>query len=193
MLLRVLVVIPLATAVVEEVIFRGASMVSSAAGSTAGPRPCAAHILFACGTCIPHGWTRVALVRTPASAVGSPWSGTFVATFAAGAAFTWLRERSGHLVAPVLFSTSSDSACLRRRLDRERVERPRTVADRCRRERRIASACGAQTPVRRAIAVGHALRFWHRPLRSQQRLGHVWAYSVCSPASAACASAASAA
>ena len=108
MLLRVLVIIPIATAVVEETIFRGVlygllrrrMSVLAAAGVDA--------VLFGLWHVYP------AWLETSGAAIASirPWAtatGTFVATSTAGLAFTWLRQRSGHLLAPILGHTATNS------------------------------------------------------------------------------------
>ena len=108
MLLRVLVVIPLATVVVEEVIFRGVLYGLLRRRLEVWPAAACGAVLFGLWHVYP-AW----LDEGGAGDAGvGPWAavaGTFAATFAAGIALTWLRERSGHLVAPVLCHTATNS------------------------------------------------------------------------------------
>ncbi|MET0909772.1 MAG: CPBP family intramembrane glutamic endopeptidase, partial [Ilumatobacteraceae bacterium] len=108
MLVRVLIVIPLGTVFVEEVIFRGVlhgllrrrfEIVRAALiGAT----------LFGLWHLFPV-WNSYSDVEpTDLNRWGSV-AGTFVATFVAGLGFIWLRHRSQHLAAPILAHIGTNS------------------------------------------------------------------------------------
>lgn len=99
MLVRVLVVIPVGTVLAEELIFRGAldgllRRVMSPARSMA-----LGSLLFGLWHVPP-----IAGDRSPAAVLG-----TVAATTAAGAGFTWLRRRSGSILAPTLAHLGTNS------------------------------------------------------------------------------------
>ena len=99
MVLRVVVIIPIGTVVVEELIFRGA-LDGLLLRVTSPPLAMAAgSVLFGLWHLPPiigdRSWVAVL--------------GTFAATTVAGAAFTWLRRRSGSIVAPMLAHLGTNS------------------------------------------------------------------------------------
>jgi membrane protease YdiL (CAAX protease family) len=108
MALRVLVVIPLGTVLVEEVIFRG--VLHGLLRRRLDIRPAALWGATAFGL-----WHLFPVWRSyDNTAFGdlSRWGtvlGTFVATFIAGLGFIWLRHRSGHLLAPVFAHIATNS------------------------------------------------------------------------------------
>lgn len=99
MLLRVLVVIPLATVIMEELAFRGA--LHALLLRTGGPRWAwvGGAVLFGLWHVFP-AWR---------SATGLTAAATMVATTVAGAVFLWLRVRSGSLLAPALAHLATNS------------------------------------------------------------------------------------
>ncbi len=107
MLLRALVVIPLATVVVEEVAFRGT--LHGLLRRVTSPRwtAVAGAVLFGLWHVFPT-WRGgaagdVEVNRELAAA------GTFAATTAAGFVFVWLRTRSDSLIAPVMLHLATNS------------------------------------------------------------------------------------
>jgi membrane protease YdiL (CAAX protease family) len=98
MALRVLVVIPIGTVLVEELAFRGALYGLLDAASTAGRSMVIGSVLFG-------------LWHVPPILGDSVWIvlGTLVATTVAGAGFIWLRRRSDSLLAPVLAHLATNS------------------------------------------------------------------------------------
>jgi membrane protease YdiL (CAAX protease family) len=108
MALRVLVVIPLGTVLVEEVIFRGVLH---------GLLLRRYDVMRAalCGAVVFGMWHLFPVWRSYDDAAFSDlarWGtivATFAATFVAGLGFTWLRQRSGHLIAPVLAHIATNS------------------------------------------------------------------------------------
>lgn len=109
MLLRILVLIPVGTVVVEELLFRSVlhgllrRMLSIGWASAAGA------VLFGLWHVYPtlHGGAiSPADVDIDASMVVA---GTFLTTCAAGGLFVWLRERSGSVVAPMLAHLATNS------------------------------------------------------------------------------------
>lgn len=109
MLLRTLVLIPLGTVMVEELVFRGVLhgllvQVTSARGAML-----VGAVLFGLWHVFP-AW-RGGAVETDVAGVGRvvTVAGTFAATTVAGALFVWLRVRSGSLVAPALAHLATNS------------------------------------------------------------------------------------
>jgi membrane protease YdiL (CAAX protease family) len=108
MALRVLVVIPLGTVLVEEVIFRG--VLHGLLRRRFDIRPAALGGATAFGL-----WHLFPVWRSYDDAAFGDlgrWGtilGTFVATFIAGLGFIWLRHRSGHLIAPVFAHIATNS------------------------------------------------------------------------------------
>jgi membrane protease YdiL (CAAX protease family) len=98
MLLRVLVVIPLGTVVVEEVAFRG-SLYGLLSSTTTTRRS------MAIGAVLFGAW------HVPPIVGDAVWIvlGTLLATTAAGVGFIWLRRRSDSLLAPVLAHLATNS------------------------------------------------------------------------------------
>jgi membrane protease YdiL (CAAX protease family) len=107
MMLRVLVIIPIATAVVEETIFRGVLYGLLRRRCTVVAAAAIDAVLFGLWHVYP------AWLDTSGTAVGvgrgATVAGTFVATTTAGLVLTWLRQRSGHLLAPILAHAASNS------------------------------------------------------------------------------------
>ena len=108
LLLNVLVIIPVGTIIVEEVAFRG-TLLGLLTVIVPGARAIAVSaLLFGLWHLEPvltntHGGaTQVALVGL----------GTVAATSAAGAAFSWLRLRSGSLLAPILAHRATNTLAL---------------------------------------------------------------------------------
>lgn len=108
MLGRVLVVIPLGTVLVEEVIFRGVlhgllrrrfEIVQAALWGA---------FLFGLWHLFPVWNSSSDVEPTDLNRWGSV-AGTFVATFVAGLGFIWLRHRSQHLAAPILAHIGTNS------------------------------------------------------------------------------------
>jgi membrane protease YdiL (CAAX protease family) len=108
MALRVVVVIPLGTVLVEEIIFRG--VLHGLLCRRYGIRPAALW-----GASVFGLWHLFPVWRSYDNVgFGDPgrWGtiiGTFAATFIAGLGFVWLRHRSGHLIAPVFAHTATNS------------------------------------------------------------------------------------
>lgn len=108
MLLRVLIVIPLGTVFVEEVVFRGVLhgllrrrfeiLRAALIGAT----------LFALWHLFPVWNSYTGVEPTDLDRWGNV-GGTFVATFVAGLGFIWLRHRSKHLAAPILAHIGTNS------------------------------------------------------------------------------------
>lgn len=108
MLVRVLIVIPLGTVFVEEIIFRGVLhgllrrrfeiVRAGLIGAT----------LFALWHLFPVWNSYSGVEPTDLDRWGNV-AGTFVATFVAGVGFVWLRHRSKHLAAPMLAHIGTNS------------------------------------------------------------------------------------
>lgn len=109
MLLRVLVVIPIGTVVVEELLFRSALHGLLSRVLTPLWTVVAGSVLFGLWHVLPAA--NGGAVSNDVVSVGSAWLvvGTFVATTVAGALFIWLRERSGSVVAPMLAHLATNS------------------------------------------------------------------------------------
>ena len=108
LLLQVLVTIPLGTVVVEELAFRGAVL---------GLLRLAMPTVWAVVACsVLFGLWHVPAVLGAASGshgqVLAAAAGTFVATFAAGVVFCWLRIRSGSLLAPAMAHLATNTVAL---------------------------------------------------------------------------------
>lgn len=108
MALRVLVVIPLGTVVVEELVFRGVLHGLLRRRFEIGWAAVWGATVFGLWHLFPvwHSYHDVAL--DDLGRLGAI-VGTFVATFTAGLGFIWLRHRSGHLAAPVLAHAATNS------------------------------------------------------------------------------------
>jgi membrane protease YdiL (CAAX protease family) len=108
LVLQALVTIPLGTVVVEELAFRGVLL-----GLLRQAKPTASAVV-ACS--VLFGLWHVPTVLRAASGsdalVLAAAAGTFVATFAAGLAFCWLRIRSGSLLAPALAHLATNTVAL---------------------------------------------------------------------------------
>lgn len=109
MLLRVLVVIPVGTVIVEELLFRSALHGLLSRVLTPLWTVVAGSVLFGLWHVLPAA--NGGAVSSDAVSVGSTWLvvGTFVATTVAGALFIWLRERSGSVAAPMLAHLATNS------------------------------------------------------------------------------------
>lgn len=108
MLWRALVVIPVATVVVEELLFRGVLLGLLQRLLSPG------RALIACAAVFGL-WHLLPVWRGGGAGVGGGGSigavaGTFAATFAAGIGFGWLRQRSGSLIAPICAHIGTNSA-----------------------------------------------------------------------------------
>jgi membrane protease YdiL (CAAX protease family) len=108
MLVRVILVIPVATVLVEELVFRGVVLgllrrrhhvVGAAVWSA---------VLFGLWHLFPVWWSYDDVAVFDLSRLGAV-AGTFVATFAAGLGFAWLRVRADHLAAPMLVHVATNS------------------------------------------------------------------------------------
>lgn len=112
MLLRVLVLIPIGTVLVEELVFRG--VLHGLARRLADPVPAAIGVALLFGL-----WHLLPVWRSSGGeglADGGAGGGkaaavaaTFVATFVAGLGFAWLRERSGSVIAPMAAHVATNS------------------------------------------------------------------------------------
>jgi membrane protease YdiL (CAAX protease family) len=98
MALRVLVVIPVGTVVVEELVFRGALQGFLDRLTSPGPAMAIGAGLFGLWHVPPIWGEGVGVVV-----------GTVAATTVAGVGFTWLRRRSGSIVAPMLAHLATNS------------------------------------------------------------------------------------
>jgi uncharacterized protein len=98
MLVRVLVVIPIGTVLVEELAFRGALYGLLDATTTSARSMAIGSVVFG-------------LWHIPPILGDGVWIvlGTLVATTIAGAGFIWLRRRSGSLLAPILAHLATNS------------------------------------------------------------------------------------
>lgn len=107
MLWRAVVVIPIATVLVEELLFRGVLLGLLERVLSAGRALVACAVAFGL-------WHLLPVWRGGGAGVGGAGSigavaGTFLATFAAGIGFGWLRQRSGSLVAPICAHIGTNS------------------------------------------------------------------------------------
>lgn len=108
MLWRTLVVIPVATVVVEELLFRGVLLGLLQRLLSAGRALVVCAAVFGLWHLLPV-WRGGGAGDLGASGDLGAVAGTFVATFAAGLGFGWLRQRSGSLVAPILAHVGTNS------------------------------------------------------------------------------------
>ncbi len=112
MLLRVLVLIPIGTVLVEELVFRG--VLHGLARRLADPVPAAVGVAVLFGL-----WHLLPVWRSSGGegladgggggGKAAAVAGTFVATFVAGLGFAWLRERSGSVIAPAAAHLATNS------------------------------------------------------------------------------------
>lgn len=109
MLLRVLVVIPLGTVLVEELAFRGVLLGLLGRVASAGRALVASAVVFGLWHLLPV-WRGGGAGELGAGGSIGAVAGTFVATFVAGIGFGWLRQRSGSLVAPICAHIGTNSA-----------------------------------------------------------------------------------
>jgi membrane protease YdiL (CAAX protease family) len=108
LLVQVPLTIPLGTVVVEELVFRGALL-----GLFRLAMP-TARAVVSCSVLFGLWHVPSVLAATSGSDVRvlAAAAGTFVATFAAGLAFCWLRIRSGSLLAPAMAHLATNSVAL---------------------------------------------------------------------------------
>ena len=107
MLWRVLVVIPIATVLVEEVVFRGVLLGLLQRLLPALRALVASAVVFGLWHLLPV-WRGGGAGDLGGGSIGAV-AATFVATFAAGLGFGWLRQRSGSLVAPICAHIGTNS------------------------------------------------------------------------------------
>lgn len=107
MLWRVLVVIPIATVLVEEVVFRGVLLGLLQRLLPAVRALVASAVVFGLWHPLPV-WRGGGAGDLGGGSIGAV-AATFVATFAAGLGFGWLRQRSGSLVAPICAHIGTNS------------------------------------------------------------------------------------
>lgn len=107
MLWRVLVVIPVATVLVEELLFRGVllGLLQRLLSPVRALVTCA--VVFGLWHLLPV-WRGGGAGDLAGGSIGAV-AGTFVATFVAGLGFGWLRQRSGSLVAPICAHIGTNS------------------------------------------------------------------------------------
>lgn len=108
LLLQVPVTIPLGTVVVEELAFRGALLGLFRLAMPTARAVVACSVLFG----LWHVPSVLAAVSGSDGRVLAAATGTFVATFAGGVAFCWLRIRSGSLLAPAMAHLATNSVAL---------------------------------------------------------------------------------
>ena len=105
MLLRVFVVIPLGTVLVEELVFRGVLQGLLTRLTTPTRALVTGALIFGAWHVFP-AWRNAAKVGDAPFAVALV---TFAATSLAGVGFVWLRRRSGSVLAPILAHTATNS------------------------------------------------------------------------------------
>ena len=108
LLLQVPVTIPLGTVVVEELAFRGALLGLFRLVMPTARAVVACSVLFG----LWHVPCRAGATSGSNGQVLAAATGTFVATFAAGVAFCWLRIRSGSLLAPAMAHLATNTVAL---------------------------------------------------------------------------------
>lgn len=108
LVLQAFVTIPLGTVVVEELAFRGAVLGLFRQAMPTMQAVIACSVLFGL-------WHIPSVLRAASGSDGevlAAAAGTFVATFAAGVLFCWLRIRSGSLLAPVMAHVATNTVAL---------------------------------------------------------------------------------
>jgi membrane protease YdiL (CAAX protease family) len=108
LLVQVPLTIPLGTVVVEELAFRGALLGLFRLAMPTARAVVACSVLFG----LWHVPSVVAATSGSDVRVLAAVTGTFVATFAAGVAFCWLRIRSGSLLAPAMAHLATNAVAL---------------------------------------------------------------------------------
>lgn len=103
LLVRVIVIIPVGTALAEELIFRG--VIFAILVKMRAPAIIMSSVLFGLWHLLPAG------LGQGDQTLGIV-AGTFVATCGAGLVFGWLRSRSGSLLAPILAHIGTNSGAL---------------------------------------------------------------------------------
>lgn len=109
MLWRALIVIPIVTVLVEELLFRGVLLGLLQRSLPAGRALVACAVVFGLWHLLPV-WRGGGAGELGAGGSIGAVAGTFVATFVAGIGFGWLRQRSGSLVAPICAHIGTNSA-----------------------------------------------------------------------------------
>lgn len=125
---HLLVRVPLATALAEEVLFRGALFALFGAGAGRTGAVASTSLAFGIWHVLPaleshRSNPGAAEAAAPLGGPGAVIAGTVVATAAAGAAFAWLRLRARSVVAPVIAHAALNSLAF---LATRRVARART-------------------------------------------------------------------
>jgi len=105
LLVRVIVIIPIGTALAEELMFRG--VIFGLLIKMRAPAILISSVLFSLWHLLPAGLDQGNLGQAVATIAT-----TFVATFCAGLLFGWLRSRSASLLAPVLAHIGTNSGAL---------------------------------------------------------------------------------
>jgi uncharacterized protein len=111
---RALVVIPIGTVLVEELLFRGVLLGLLQRIASAGRALLIAAVVFGLWHLLPV-WRGGGAGDLGADGAGGRWGAvlaTFAATTAAGIGFGWLRQRSGSLIAPVAAHLATNSVTL---------------------------------------------------------------------------------
>lgn len=108
MLWRTLVVIPVATVLVEELLFRGVLLGLLQRLLSAGRALVACAVVFGLWHLLPV-WRGGGAGELAQGGSAGAVVGTFAATFAAGIGFGWLRQRSSSLLAPMLVHIGTNS------------------------------------------------------------------------------------
>jgi membrane protease YdiL (CAAX protease family) len=111
---RAAVVIPVATVLVEELLFRGVLLGLLSRVTSAGRALAASAVVFGLWHLLPvwRGGGAGDLGSGGAGGRSGAVAATFLATTFAGIGFGWLRQRSGSLVAPICAHIGTNSATL---------------------------------------------------------------------------------
>jgi membrane protease YdiL (CAAX protease family) len=109
MTLRVLVVIPIGTVLVEELIFRGVLHGLLRRRLDIWRAGLLGAAVFALWHLFPVWQSYTGATRFEDETRWADVAGTFAATFMAGAGFIWLRHRARHLIAPTLAHVATNS------------------------------------------------------------------------------------
>lgn len=112
MLLRALVIIPVGTVVVEEIVFRGVLLGLLRRVLTGRRALVVSATLFAAWHLFPASRGSTDNAVTGSTALTLVLAGTFVATMIGGLAFGWLRDRSDSLAAPAIAHIGTNSVPL---------------------------------------------------------------------------------
>lgn len=111
MLLRALIVIPIGTVLVEELAFRGVLLGLLDRVTSPGRALVASAVVFGLWHLLPvwRGGGAGELGDADGAGRFGAVAATFVATFVAGLAFGWLRQRSASLLAPIAAHIATNS------------------------------------------------------------------------------------